>query len=131
LRKGFHNARLIDDQLVDVNLLGPSESRVHECLGDYIATLLANEEEKGESVVRPWQRVVMLQDELGKSFTVSGLRAEDVGVQRGKDAVTGIGGSQKHRIEGTIGGRTDDIEGQWRGGRAVGCIASQVMRIRV
>jgi hypothetical protein len=66
----------------------------------------------------------MFQDELGKSFTVSSVRAEDLGPQRGKDAVTGIGGGQKHRSEGTIGGRADDVEGQWRGGRAVGCISS-------
>ena len=72
----------------------------------------------------------MIQDELGKSFTVSGVRTEDLGVQRGKGAVTGIGGGQKHRSEGTIGGRADDVEGQWRGGRAVGCIVSQVMCIR-
>lgn len=73
----------------------------------------------------------MFQDELGKSFTVSGVRAEDLGVQRDKDAVTGIRGGQKHRSEGTIGGWADDVEGQWRGGRAVGCIVSHVMRIGV
>lgn len=53
----------------------------------------------------------MFQDELGKSFTVSGVRTEDLGVQRGKGAVTGIGGGQKHRNEGPIGGRANDIEG--------------------
>jgi hypothetical protein len=97
---------------------------VHERLGYYVATLLANEEEEWESVVGPWQRVVMFQDELGKSFTVSGVGAENLGAQRGKDAVTGIGGGQKHRSEGTIGGRADDVEGQWCGGRAVGRISS-------
>jgi hypothetical protein len=114
-----------------VDLLRPCEGRVHERLRYYVATLLANEEEEWESVVGPWQRMVVSQDKLGKSFTVSGVRAKDLGVQRGKDAVTGIGGGQKHRSEGTMGGRADDVEGQQRGGRAVSCIASQVMRIRV
>ncbi len=59
---------------------------------------------------------IMLQHIVGESFTVSGLGAEDLGVEGWEHG----GGGAKEGVEGAGGGGTNCVEGKDRGGAGVG-----------
>lgn len=69
----FHDARIVDNELVDADLLVFRQSRIHEGLRDDVTALFANEEKKWEGFLGPDEGMVVLEDVLGKIFAAAGV----------------------------------------------------------
>ena len=71
--KRFHDARLVDDELVDTDLLVLVERRIHERLRDDVPALFTDKEEKWESTLGAAKGVIVLEDVVGEGPAVASV----------------------------------------------------------
>lgn len=80
----------VDFELVDNDALVGREGGVHECFGDDVAAVVADEEEEARARLLG-RRVVVREDVAGEGFAVAGFGAVDLEGGGGGDGAQGAG----------------------------------------